>query len=793
MSDAPLAARVESLAASIEPAGPLGELVRTVRRVFLDELVFESAALDAMLGAIRTRTELPPALAIALRDELARNLAACDAQRLAGRPIGFDRIDVLRRIHGLIVRLDGLAAMSDPRVRARGLRSLRFLVTDLDRPHGDMTPKDIATLRIEAEVAACQALVRLALTETSTPARRRRLLDAAKRTLLDVEATYPMRREQLLPGRHAVVREIVALERALAAGLDPHVAWTHQARSAHARRDIGALVNVLVAMDAATRGADDPRSPHVIRALERLKKATSTAAPRQDADARAFADAYGEKATSALIEAFREPTGRAGGPAVDRTGLDRVVHAIVNVAGAFELGSGDRIAPRAITIERAVVVSHPEQTMRVEPATSVADLPNAFLDDPRTSLLDLASGRLLTRRYVRLESRKVVRPTRTAVARYFLLDGSGSMIEPPVIHRAGVRDALALAELAEIVKQESTGPRDYRTVFFYRYFAKVPEPITRVADAATATTAMQRIVREIRSGGTDIEAALIAGFEDIRAAVADDPELVEAKLVLITDGKAPVSAAALDAARRGLDGVPVQLSVIALGEQNPELQAIVAAQRAAGEQAFYQFLDDAEMRALLDPSTSAADHAFDPEALRALAHDSHAALRDELGGILDEIAAIERATTATQLAEARLDAEAFADAAMEIDFLPGPSLSGHLAREEHLERDLRALDARFDRWFPSVPAESVASVRTDTDHRAEVVVRAIGEVLEVLGSDPVELASGAIGLLETMLADAGLGALDYARVVRAPSDELRLALLGLRVRVREPAPATTPP
>jgi hypothetical protein len=68
--------------------------------------------------------------------------------------------------------------------------------------------------------------------------------------------------------------------------------------------------------------------------------------------------------------------------------------------GCFELGRS--VAPvRAIEEQRRMrVVSYPTQTMVLRPADSVSDIPGSLLGDPRLVLLDLASRRLLTRRYL---------------------------------------------------------------------------------------------------------------------------------------------------------------------------------------------------------------------------------------------------------------------------------------------------------------------------------------------------------------------------------------------------------
>ena len=62
---------------------------------------------------------------------------------------------------------------------------------------------------------------------------------------------------------------------------------------------------------------------------------------------------------------------------------------------------------------------------------------------------------------------------------------------------------------------------------------------------------------------------MLASFEQIRLARADDPELARGQIVLVTDGEAAINDEALRRAREDIGDIPVGVSVIALGTENP--------------------------------------------------------------------------------------------------------------------------------------------------------------------------------------------------------------------------------
>src|SRR6185436_17200921 len=145
----------------------------------------------------------------------------------------------------------------------------------------------------------------------------------------------------------------------------------------------------------------------------------------------------------------------------------------------------------------------------------------------------LAAGTLLTRRYLSLENVTSERPGLRNDARFYLLDGSGSMLGS----RSRMRDALLVNELVTLAARLQDPGRAGQPVLYYCYFNLEVGEVKRVATAAEAHQAIEDVIGTVRAGGTDIQKALLASFEHLRKARQNDPDLVTAQLVLVTDGE----------------------------------------------------------------------------------------------------------------------------------------------------------------------------------------------------------------------------------------------------------------
>jgi hypothetical protein len=235
------------------------------------------------------------------------------------------------------------------------------------------------------------------------------------------------------------------------------------------------------------------------------------------------------------------------------------------------------------------------------------------------------------------------------------------------------------------------------------------------------------------------------------------------------------------------------------------LRGLVARQRARGEPAFYHFVSDDDLAAIVGGKRAAGARvhavsrgASGQDGASSLGVESLAA---ELGSLVEEIDALARARVsgrAAPFASAMGTADADAMAAVG---LAHQETEGERARREARDRDERALSARFDAWFPpdraadpdtSRAARTGSAVqepeRTDDDppawegdvDAALVVLTALADVLADLGGTHAERRADAVDLLERLLPDARLSPGRYREVVRARPARIAAALSAVR-------------
>ena len=666
----------------------------------------------------------------------------------------------------------------------------------------ETVPAADADVRIvELELAAVDHLLAAARGERSMLGRKRRLLVAARQRLLDVSAALPLDREGARTRASFIAKEIVRIDRLETVGLSADVGLAHQARQAIDRGDPRRLYAALAAIDAAALATGDasvtsvtaraisrmwdgadPTSPEAVEASlqasasELLGADVVSAVQDEIASVRAAAS---DRAASAQDQVQRKA---ADEPLVYFAGADvELLRSTVAVDGCFEVG-GALTAVRIVEEDRYIQqVCYPTQELVLVAAHDAHDLPDAIISDPRTVLLDLATGRLLARRFVRESVRRRTRVVARSEVRVYVLDGSGSMRGP----RARVRDALLVAELATLIARLKA-PGEVRCTLFFRYFDKELGPVTRVDTVASAKAAIRDVVGTMRSGGTDIQKALLASLEQVEVARELDHDLSRAQIVLVTDGDAAVDEEAVVAARAVLGGLPIGVSVIALGEENLALRGLVARQRARGEPAFYHFLDDEQLAAI-------ASGALEQEAALhlpgAAARDALAVAREletELGPLVEELRTIERERDIAALE--RLDAEVQARREAGPDgVVAGDAPEGERARLEALHRDRVSLAARFARWFPPVgedPKAAAAHPARGTKERDEVdavvcALSSVAEVVMLVGGPELARRAEAIELLERLLPDAQLTPARYREVLREWSAAVAPALRGV--------------
>lgn len=811
---------------SLDPAGigaqRMFRIARPVLALARWRAVVRYEALTRLLGSLASedaRQRLDATIA-----ELEDNVTAIERAAILRRRAPVAHAAWLRRAWELVVAAEDLLGRDDPSARRRLGATDRV---DLAPPLALVPPADdaakvgaldafaceVATRDgavpeadarvVELELAAIDHLLTAARAESGFLGRRRRLLVAARQRLLDVSAALPLEPRGVRARADYVTREITRIDRLESVGLTADVSLLHQARAAVDRGDPRRLWAALSAVDSAALASDDRDVSRVTaRAVDSLWGANDPrdVTARRSSLRRSAAVMLGEGGASLVEEAMKEAR-RAAKATVARAseapdvrgdaqvllrdayceGAERgLLSAMVTVDGCFEVGGA--LAPARVHEEERVLraVRYPTQTLVLVPAEGVDDLPEAAISDPRSVLLDLVAGRLLTRRYVRPEPQQRTRVVMRSEVRVFVLDGSTSMAGP----RGHVRDALLVAELTTLAARLAA-PGDTRATLLFRYFNEDLQAVTRVDSAEGARTAIRRALVTPRSGGTDIQKALIASLEEIAAAREVDPELARAQLVLVTDGEAKVDEGAVVAARAKSAGLPVGISVIALGAENPALRGIVARQRAAGEAAFYHHLDDEQLKAITagELDGGVALHLPDVPARPA------GELAAELGPLVDELVAIERAREAGLLQ--RLDDEARALRELDPADATAPGHDGARARLEAANRDRVAIGARFARWFPEpaagVAVEPAKGRRHHANEDVDAAVSALSSVAEVvslLGGTELARKADAIELLERLLPDARLTPARLRATLRDHAAEVASALAAVHAAVR---------
>jgi hypothetical protein len=232
-------------------------------------------------------------------------------------------------------------------------------------------------------------------------------------------------------------------------------------------------------------------------------------------------------------------------------------------------------------------------------------------------------------------------------------------------------------------------------------------------------------------------------------------------------------------ARARLGELPIGVSIIALGEENPALRALAAKQRARGERVFYHYLSDAELERLIagqalgPPIHAPAGREDIPAALSELVDEieAYTRSRDDLG-----------ATHADDL-QAALDELGLS---LEKDFT-----EGERALYEVRARDERTLIRRFERWFPApiaaLDGEKGLFEPPSTDvgdlTNVECLLASVTEVVELVGGDDLERRASAIDVFERVLLDAGVTPWRYAELCRRYPQRLEASLTALRTVV----------
>ncbi len=151
-------------------------------------------------------------------------------------------------------------------------------------------------------------------------------------------------------------------------------------------------------------------------------------------------------------------------------------------------------------------------------------------------------------------------------------------------------------------------------------------------------------------------------------------------------------------------------------------------------------------------------------------------LRSVLGELLDELVDLERGRDLESVE--RTEAELRASGELRI------SLHGEGARREAMTRDVRAIERRYERWFPA-PRQGEGEEEGDrADAEAVyVVLSAVAEIVSVVGGTALTRRAEAIELLERLLPDASISPARYQRVLAAFPTTLGPALAAVHAAV----------
>ena len=552
--------------------------------------------------------------------------------------------------------------------------SLPLMVHATKEEEKTKTAADASARRlVDLELASVDRLMEAADDESELLGRKRRLLEAARQTLLSVSATIPLDAGACGGRLEHLAQQIARIDRLEAAGVSPETTLTHQLRQAATRGERERAYAALCAIRGVAVGRNDEQLLALsARAMDALG---ASAADRDASLARSANEMFGVDLQSIAKTTYdgarkKHRTWRNEKDPIKREaamhsetyftddGARGVTAAAISVDGCFDVGGA--MIPTRIEEHETVVraVRHPTPDLALLPALDVEDLQDVIIEDPRTLVLDLAAGRLLARRYIAHENVTRQRTVLRGEVRAYLLDGSGSMIG----QRARMRDAILASEILTLRRRLMEHAKLARIVLILQVLQRARGAVGARRFGAAADASLAEVLGTIRTGGTNIESALIATLGDIAKARASDRELARAQVVIVTDGQAPVSEKTITTARETLGDLPIGLSVIALGEQNEALRAIVARQRARGERAFYHFIADDVLSRIVsgDVDPGGAVHPPPVSADRATPD----AIAKQIGEIVEEIAA--RGKKRELEALEALDAQAEANAELGI-------------------------------------------------------------------------------------------------------------------------------
>jgi hypothetical protein len=773
-----IARRLENLAARGPSRPTLWERVaRPLLRHVYPRPHIRTAAIEAMVRAPDLST-----LSSAI-DALAFSLAEVERAARLTRRTPMAELNWLWRLYQIVYRAEQLiGAAPEPWTRQAlaGLVDHHELRSLAAGPEGAPPP------------VAIDPMIDAARHEFRRLGRKRRLLEAARQLLVEAAAAGTVDPAGAGSRRLAISKELARLDRLQAAGLSLDVDLLYQSRQARAQGDLQRLAAGLTALERhAVDAGQDQLGRLATQALEELWRGGDRFSDEAKAESlqRSQRELFSAPVRKRIRAGYRKAA--ASVPALREKWKDELdetfflhlqrylegdpaaatLAAATAVDGAFELGNA--VSPvRALEInQRLISVRHPTQDMTLAPARGPSDLPDAIIDDPRTIVGELASGTLLTRRYLAVETTTTERPGLRNDVRVYVLDGSGSMLGP----RSRMRDALLINELVTLAARLQDPARAGNPVLYFCYFDLEVGRMQRIATAAEAHEAIEEIIATVRAGGTDIQKALAASFDQLRQARASDPDLVRAQVVLVTDGEAPVVLGEVEAARAAVGELPIGVSIIALGQENPTLRLLAGQQRSQGQPVFYQYMSDTELKDIEQGRTAGLPIHL-PDALGGKA------LSSELGAVMDEIEQRSRRLEVPDREYGSVLESAMSELGISLaaDFSEAAR-----ARHEILLKDETTLRNRFARWFPIPQGPPAPLAEGDEEALDEIrrLLETLAEVVAMGHAHPLEQRADAIEMMERLLREAGMSPWRYAELLRRHAGRLERSLRAVQSAV----------
>lgn len=624
-------------------------------------------------------------------------------------------------------------------------------------------------------LACIDVLLESARAENQSLERRRRLLEAARETLIAANASLVLDEEAVKLRQEVVANQLLEMGRLEASGISPRVAISHQLREAHTRGEWLRLHAGLVGLEQLSLDSADTRAGNVAhQAISAIWQGQNRFDPAlaHESSLKSVDEIFGavtrkrlEGGLQKADEVYRGPNASEEVGRLDPRTLDFVrrhlenldtsvyLNGLLAVDGCFDVG-GILTPTRVIEeMRRTTVVRHPTGELALVLAQGPEDIPDSLIGDPRAIVADLAAGRLLARRFVSEESVKRNRTVLLGELRIYLLDGSTSMLTP----RSVLRDAILIAELCTVIARLSDARRSVNPTLYFQYFDEVVREATEVTTAEQAADAIATLLATVRTGGTDIQAAILRSIEQIRTAQEKGTPLARANIVLVTDGEAPINEDEIVARLDSLGDLRTGISIIALGVENPSLRNLAAHQKSAGRRVFYQYMDDATILSIVVGKR-------DGVCLHPPTGVELADCAELLQQTLDQIEAIARDDAMNTESDAFLE-QALGE--MDEDTALRAALRGRI---EAKNRDAAALMRRFKHWFPELPPTDSAVVYVP-DQQTEArlgqvvaIVDAVTEICDVMSADSMATQADALEIFQRSLYDAGITPLEYTQL-----------------------------